>query len=222
VENSEETLSTSARQPAGNRSSLMMAAAVLVAIVSVIAVAWAVLRTAPPGESSVEAGFARDMAEHHNQAVEMALIIQQRTEHDDLRFMATDMMLVQQAQIGQMRGWLDVWGLHPSSDGTKMEWMGHPTTGLMPGMATPEQIQQLNDLPVPEAEDLFLELMIIHHQSGVEMADAALERSDNGPVTTLAEGISITQTSEIENLQRMRERLGLERVEVPQQIHDHD
>lgn len=223
VEQTSETLETTNNEPARDRSSLIVAAALLVMLISVVVVVWAVMRTASPRESSVEAGFARDMSEHHGQAVEMALILQQRTEDEELWFIVTDMMLTQQAQIGQMRGWLDVWGLHPSSDGTKMAWMDHPTTGRMPGMATPEQIQQLQDLPVAEAEDLFLELMIIHHQAGVEMAEAAIERTDNDAVLVLAESIHRAQVSEIENMQRMRERLGLERIDVQPQIHDdHD
>lgn len=198
----------------------LIAGALMVVLVSIVVVVWAIMRTSTPGDESVEAGFARDMAEHHDQAVEMALIISQRAEFEDLRYVATDMMLVQQAQIGQMRGWMDIWGLHPLSDGTRMAWMGHPTTGLMPGMATPEEIEQIRTLPVEEAQDLFLELMIIHHQAGVEMADAAIARTSNDAVLRLAEGISLTQTSEIENLQRLRDRLGLERIVVEQQIHD--
>jgi len=210
-------------QPEKDQSSMIVAGAIVIALAAIVVIVWAVLRTSMPGESSAEAGFARDMSEHHDQAVEMALIIQQRAENEDLRFIATDMMLLQQAQIGQMRGWLDIWELHPSSEGTKMEWMGHPTTGRMPGMASPEQISELETLPVEEAQDRFLELMIIHHQAGVEMADAIMERTDNEAVLALANGISQSQTSEIENLQRMRERLGLERIDVQPQIHDdHD
>jgi uncharacterized protein (DUF305 family) len=223
VEQTSNTTEPMDREPDTERSPLIVAAAILVMLISVVAVAWAVLRTAHPGESSVEAGFARDMSEHHDQAVEMALIIQQRAENEELRFIVTDMMLTQQAQIGQMRGWLDVWGLHPSSEGTKMAWMDHPTTGLMPGMASPEQIQQLHDLPVQEAEGYFLELMIIHHQAGVEMAEAAIDRTNNEAVVRLAEAIYNAQVSEIENLQRMRDILGFERVDVQPQIHDdHD
>jgi uncharacterized protein (DUF305 family) len=212
-----------AGEPANDRASLAMAGAALVAMISIVIVVWAVLRSATPGDGSAEAGFARDMSEHHDQAVQMALIIQQRTENEELRFMSTDMMLTQQAQIGQMRGWLDIWGLHPAGDGPKMEWMDHPTEGRMPGMATPEQINDLETLPVEEAEGLFLELMIVHHQAGVETADAIIERTDDDAVLALAESISRAQISEIENMQRMRENLGFERIDVQPQIHDdHD
>ena len=89
----------------------------------------------------------------------MALIIQQHTDNRELRLAANDMALPQQAQTGQMRGWLDAWNLHPSSGGIRMEWMGHATIEPMLGMASPEQTIQLTTLPVPEVEALFLELM---------------------------------------------------------------
>lgn len=216
-----ETVATTGPQTGRDTSTAIIAGALIIVLVSIVVVVWAMLRTSMPGDDSVEAGFARDMGEHHQQAVEMALIISQRTEFEDLRFIATDMMLVQQAQIGQMRGWMDVWGLHPMTGSVKMAWMDHPTSGRMPGMATADEIELLKTLPVPEAEDLFLKLMIIHHQAGVEMADAAIERSDNKAMVTLARNISETQVAEIENLQRLRERLGLERVVVEQQIHKH-
>lgn len=202
-----------------DNSTAVIAAALVVVLVAIVVVVWAMMRSSMPGNDSVEAGFARDMGEHHQQAVEMALIMSQRAEYEDLRFISTDMMLVQQAQIGQMRGWMDVWGLHPMTGSVKMEWMDHPTSGLMPGMATAEEIDLLRTLPVEEAQDHFLRLMIIHHQAGVEMADAAIERSSNEAMVNLARNISLTQVAEIENLQRVRDRLDLERVVVEQQIH---
>ncbi len=88
------------------------------------------------GDSS-EAGFARDMMVHHAQAVEMAEIVRDKTESDDIRTLATDIALTQQAQIGIMQDWLDVWGLPASGTELAMSWMGHSTEGPMPGMATP-------------------------------------------------------------------------------------
>jgi uncharacterized protein (DUF305 family) len=157
----------------------------------------------PPGESSADAGFLRDMSTHHNQAIEMSLIIRDRTEDPTLQAFATDIALTQQGQIGAMSGWLQVWDLSMNSDDLAMTWMGHPTLGLMPGMATAEEIQQLRDLPVGEAEVLFLRLMIRHHQSGVEMAEACLDRCDEDVVTRLAGGIAAVQRSEIEVMNSM-------------------
>lgn len=63
-----------------------------------------------PAEGSPEVTFARDMVAHHQQAVEMAYILRERSANEELRRFALDIFLTQQAQIGQMQGWLAAWG----------------------------------------------------------------------------------------------------------------
>jgi len=79
--------------------------------------------------------------------------------------------------------------------------MGHPVEGLMPGMATSDEIDQLRTLPREEAEILFCRLMIRHHAAGIEMAEAAVERVDDAETKRLAESIICGQFTEIQNLQ---------------------
>jgi uncharacterized protein (DUF305 family) len=79
------------------------------------------------------------MIVHHANAVEMATILRDRTDDDAMRLFALDIMMTQQAQIGQMQGWLQVWGLPIAPSAPEMAWMGMPVEGLMPGMATTEQ-----------------------------------------------------------------------------------
>jgi uncharacterized protein (DUF305 family) len=157
----------------------------------------------PPGDTSLEAGFARDMMVHHDQAVTMAMLIRDRTDDPVLRSMATDMVLTQQNQIGQMFGWLNLWGLPATGTQPAMTWMGHPTTGLMPGMATPQQIADLASLSGTEADIAFLELMIPHHQAAIPMAQFALDNSDVPAVRDLARQILAAQEVEIANMQTM-------------------
>ena len=83
MEENTDRVETPEKQPGPDRASLAMAGAALVVLISVVIVVWAVLRSSMPGEDSAEAGFARDMAEHHDQAVQMAMIIQQHTEHEE-------------------------------------------------------------------------------------------------------------------------------------------
>src|SRR5688572_5960665 len=63
-----------------------------------------------PVDGSAEAGFARDMILHHSQAVEMGLLLYDRTQNETLKSIAIDIVLTQQNQVGQMQGWLDLWG----------------------------------------------------------------------------------------------------------------
>lgn len=165
-----------------------------------------------PGEDSAEAGFLRDMQVHHTQAVEMAMIIRDRTEDEQLKAMATDIAFTQTNEMGMMQSILNVWGLSPTGSEPAMTWMGHPTTGLMTGMATPEQVEMLRSLPVDEAEILFLQLMNRHHIAGVDMAQAILDRSDNADVEQLAQAMIRTQNAEIEIMNMALEQRGAETV----------
>jgi uncharacterized protein (DUF305 family) len=162
-----------------------------------------------PGDRSAEAGFARDMGVHHAQGVEMAELVRDRTADPDLRLLAIDITLTQQAQIGQMDAWLEIWGLPPTGAEPAMTWMGHPTAGLMPGMATPEDLARLREAPAAEAESDFLRLMIRHHRAGVDMAQGVLARTQRPEVRRLAAAIVAGQTSEIRAMEEMLARRGL-------------
>jgi uncharacterized protein (DUF305 family) len=148
------------------------------------------------------------MMVHHAQAVEMASIVEGRTNDPEVRSLATDIALTQQAQIGQMQGWLDVWDLSPTGTEKPMAWMGHPTDGPMPGMATPEEIERLGELPPDKADELFLRLMIPHHQAAIPMAQAVMERSDAPVVDAFAEKVVASQRAEVGNMQQMLEDMG--------------
>jgi uncharacterized protein (DUF305 family) len=157
----------------------------------------------PPDDNSLEAGFARDMMTHHEQAVAMALLARDRTEDPVIRSIATDMILTQQNQIGQMLGWLNLWGLPATGQNPPMAWMGHPTEGLMPGMATPEELANLESLTGEAADIAFLQLMIRHHQAAIPMAEAALNGSDNRAVRDLARQILTAQEIEIATMESL-------------------
>lgn len=167
-----------------------------------IAALWATAERAP-SDTSLEAGFARDMMVHHDQAVTMALLARDRTDDPLIRTLTTDIVLTQQNQIGQMLGWLNLWGLPATGREPAMAWMGHPTTGRMPGMASPEEIATLEGLAGTAADAEFLRLMIRHHQAGVPMAEAALTGSGNPAVRALARQIVTAQEIEIVAMQNL-------------------
>ncbi|MGW5880177.1 DUF305 domain-containing protein [Nocardiopsis terrae] len=170
-------------------------------------------RPSYPLDTGADAGFLRDMSAHHAQAVDMSLIIIDKTEDVELHTVATDMARTQQAQIGMMQGWLTAWGLNSRSAEPPMAWMeGHEHGGgegevpeTMPGLATSEELVELNEAEGVEAEVLFLELMIAHHIGGVEMAEAEVDLGNEELVTNLAQGMIDAQLSEVENMERMIE-----------------
>ena len=183
--------------------------AILVAIAAIVAVPLSLfLLPRTPGDGSPEAGFARDMMAHHEQAVQMALLMTERTDDEELRAMSLDIVLTQQAQIGQFQGWLSSWGLPVAGTAPATAWMGHAGMERMPGMATPEQVNTLRSAKGAVAEELFLRLMIAHHQGGVDMAKAILGRTNRPEVRRIAEAIVSSQTAEIEAMKAILRRKG--------------
>ncbi len=172
---------------------------------------------ATPADNSPEAGFARDMSVHHEQAVEMAFIIRDNTDDPDIRAMAYDIINTQRAQIGMFSGWLQQWDLPQTSTAPPMAWTeGHGMDAMggmsgmqvdnyndMPGMASDAQMDELRATHGVEAERLFLKLMIAHHQGGIEMAKAIQPLTDRPEVDYLASTIVQGQEAEIATMQQM-------------------
>lgn len=156
---------------------------------------------AVPAENSADVGFARDMSVHHQQAVEMAFLVRDRTDDEDVRRLAYDIINTQANQRGMMLGWLESWDRPKSSDRPPMEWMGHPATpsdgSLMPGMATDTDLDGLRAAAGREAEVLFLRLMTVHHRAGADMARAAAGTAGTDEIRGLAAGMARAQESEI-------------------------
>lgn len=175
-----------------------------------------------PGDASAEAGFARDMSVHHAQAVELAFLVRDRTEDQDIRTLAYDIINTQRAQLGMFSGWLQQWDLPQTSTAAPMAWTDapHGMDGMgsmevdsyadMPGMASDAEVERLRAATGVAAERLFLELMIEHHQGGVSMAEAVLPLTDRSEVDYLAETIIAGQQSEMAAMEQMlEEREGL-------------
>lgn len=169
-----------------------------------------------PADESVDAGFARDMTTHHSQAVLMAQIARDRSTSPEVRLLAFDIETGQLAQMGQMRGWLQSWGLSEQSDRPVMAWMTSPHTGMgamdamgtagaspMPGMATTAELDRLRSLTGRDLDVYFLQLMLRHHQGGIPMAREGADRASTSYVRNLADKIATAQAAEVTTIQRM-------------------
>ncbi|MFF5722333.1 DUF305 domain-containing protein [[Kitasatospora] papulosa] len=170
-----------------------------------------------PAVDSADAGFARDMAVHHQQAVEMSFIVRDVTDDEDVRRLAYDIAHTQANQRGMLLGWLDLWELPKTApDGQgPMSWMpdahgGHDMRdmegvqgmdhdgALMPGMATRTELERLRSARGEQAEILFLQLMTDHHEGGVAMARGCAERCAVPVEKRLAQGMVQAQQSELD------------------------
>ncbi|GHH34194.1 DUF305 domain-containing protein [Streptomyces candidus] len=174
-------------------------------------------RASPPGDSA-DAGFARDMAAHHQQAVEMSFVVRDRTDDPDVRRLAYDIANTQANQRGMLLGWLDLWELPKiaSPDAPPMGWLGGHRShaggagaaeGLMPGMATRAQLKALGEAKGRAAEVLYLRLMTAHHKGGVTMAQGCARLCTVGAEKRLAQGMVDAQEAELNLMEGMlRER----------------
>ena len=212
----------------GSRRWLLIALAVLL----VGALAFAIGRfstfgtaaAATPANDSAEAGFARDMQVHHAQAIQMAMEIYRKTEDDELRILSYDIATSQSGQRGEMFDWLVQWGL-PQSGAPMMAWMmpsdaGHDHGGTASepmtdeearqamGMASEDEIAALEGASGQEADCLFLELMIRHHQGAIPMAEAVIDLGSEPRVLEVASSMKAGQTAEIDAMTSMQSRLG--------------
>ncbi|WP_230196163.1 DUF305 domain-containing protein [Streptomyces coriariae] len=196
-----------------------MAVAVAGVLVAAGAVTYSVAEdgsadTAAPAADSADAGFARDMAVHHQQAVEMSYIVRDRTTDEDVRRLAYDIAQTQANQRGMLLGWLDLWGLPKVSSKAPMSWMGMGDMAdgedgaLMPGMATNTELKKLGTLNGQAAEVLFLQLMTAHHKGGIHMAEGCVDKCTVGVEKRLAQGMVEAQQSEIDLMTDMLKARG--------------
>ncbi|MFF3844078.1 DUF305 domain-containing protein [Streptomyces sp. NPDC002328] len=188
----------------------MRYAAVAVAVAGVLVAAGAISYSVAvdngarvPSAGSADAGFARDMAVHHQQAVEMSYIVRDRTKDEEIRRLAYDIAQTQANQRGMLIGWLDLWELPKVSSDGPMAWMGMKgmaageNGALMPGMATDAEMTKLGTLDGRQAEVYYLQLMTAHHQGGVHMAEGCVSRCSVPVEKRLAQGMVEGQESEI-------------------------
>ena len=167
--------------------------------------------------NQAEIGFAQDMSVHHQQAIEMSFIIREKTDSQEIRGFAFDIINTQANQRGMMLGWLDLWKQPLTTIETPMMWMMDDATPMnnshmltsftpgayMPGMATSVEMDEFKQVSGKDAEQLFLELMIRHHQSGVIMANGLMQRSNNEIVTRLAQTMINGQQAEIDYMNEL-------------------
>ncbi|MEU8542426.1 DUF305 domain-containing protein [Streptomyces sp. NPDC048717] len=162
--------------------------------------------TEAPAADSVAVGFSRDMAVHHQQAVEMSLSVLRNGASVEVRTLAYDIANTQAAQRGMMLGWLQMWGLTPTSGESPMRWMGMPPTSeedrrrgvLMPGMASRADLTELAAAHGTRADALYLRLMIAHHQGGVHMSEAVTAPDTPPALLRLAQEMTRGQRAELD------------------------
>ena len=117
--------------------------------------------------SPADVKFMHDMIPHHHQALEMAALVEERTNRPELIDVAGRIKGSQGDEIAFMQQWLRGRGEHVPEP-TAHEAMH--TSHEMAGMATPEQMAELAASKGSEFDRLFLTLMIKHHEGAVTIS----------------------------------------------------
>jgi len=142
--------------------------------------------------SEADVLFMQHMIVHHRQALVMSALVPERTEREDILYLARRIELSQDAEIAFMKRWLELRGEEAPgpdadhahhgapSDHADPAHGGHPAGHagragpVMAGMLTAEQLEALANAEGPAFDRSFLELMILHHEGALEMVSELL------------------------------------------------
>jgi len=165
-----------------------------------------------PPYTRADVYFLSGMIGHHAQAVLMAGWAPSHGAGESVRILCERIVVAQRDEIAFMQRWLrDRREVVPEADATHdmMTGMDHAT--LMPGMLTPDELNELDRARGTEFDRLFLGFMIKHHQGAITMVDqlfASTGAGQDDAVFKFASDVNADQSTEIE-------RMGLMLAAIP-------
>lgn len=142
-----------------------------------------------------DVAFMQHMIVHHGQAVEMAKLVKDRTNTEELKTIAGRIESSQADEITFMQTWLKERG-EPLED-PMMKGHGAHMHHMMQGMASPEALKALAAAKGTEFDKQFLTLMIAHHDGALKMVEELLDEDG-----TAADPVLFQFVGEIESEQK--------------------
>ena len=168
--------------------------------------------------NSADVMFAHMMIPHHEQALELAALVPDRSTNAELQTLAKTIAAEQQPEIDAMNALLTQWDAMPGMQGMPgmpgmADMPGHGGTGGMGGMGMAGMVDaatmtKLTTLSGQPFDVLWLQSMIAHHQGAIEMAQTEIADGINPDMVNLARNIVTAQQAEIDQMQRMLAELG--------------
>ncbi len=141
--------------------------------------------------------FIDAMVPHHEGAVDMAEVALKNAEHDEIERLAEDIVSTQEAEIRTLKS-------------IKREEFG---TSEIPTGMNAQQMQGMGMMADPRSlarkdpfDKAFIDNMIPHHRSAIEMAEVAAKETRNREIKTLATDIVEAQEREISQMKRWRQQ----------------
>ena len=154
---------------------------------------------AAPAHDEDDVMFAQMMIPHHQQAVELAALVPDRSTDPALIKLAAAISAQQQPEIDTMTAALRQWGVNPDE---MAHGSGH--AGMtMQGMVDDATMVKLEALKGPEFDALWLKSMIGHHQGAIAMAKVEITDGTNPAMIVMAKDIVSAQQSEIDQMNTM-------------------
>jgi uncharacterized protein (DUF305 family) len=170
-----------------------------------------------PTFTAKDVEFMQMMIMHHAQAVEMTALIEARTENKNIRLLGARISQSQSDEMRFMRRWLEARNqpvVMPMPEMPEMPDMpNHKHTHLMPGMLTPEQMENLSKAEGAEFDKLFLKGMIQHHNGALQMVRELFATAGAGQDAELfnfASDVDSGQRAEINVMQSMLDGKNIE------------
>ncbi len=137
------------------------------------------------------------MIQHHEQALVMTELVPDRAASGRVKKLAERIAAAQEPEITAMRSWLKTHGRAEHEQG------GAHDHGAMPGMATEAQLKKLRAAEGTAFDQLFLKLMITHHEGAITMAGDVKAQGNNVQIEEMADDVVAQQTSEITRMRGM-------------------
>lgn len=157
----------------------------------------------PPGFNADDHAFATNMIPHHEQAIELAAMVPDRSTNADVIALAAKISAEQEPEIKALRVFLVQWDENPDDDVSQGQHGGHGGHGAMAGMVDEATMTKLQSLRGTEFDTLWLQSMISHHQGAIEMAEAEVANGQNEDVKRMAQTMIDTQQAEIAQMNQM-------------------
>ncbi|AFM14985.1 hypothetical protein Mycch_0159 [Mycolicibacterium chubuense NBB4] len=155
----------------------------------------------PAGYNAEDVAFAGNMVAHHQQAVDMAALVPERSTDPDLVALASRITAAQQAEINTLNVFLVQWKENPEAGTGGRGGHGQP----MQGMVDDATMAKLKSLRGTQFDTLWLQSMINHHQGAIEMAEAEIANGANVDAVSMAKAMVTTQENEIGQMKKMLE-----------------
>ena len=147
---------------------------------------------------SADVEFLQGMIVHHEQAIVMSNMADERTNNKTIIDLAKRIDVSQEDEINFMESWLKQRNEYMN----KMQDKHHMHMGMV-GMATPKQLNDLRNSNSTDFDRLFLQLMITHHDGALEMVEELKKYPGNAYDPVLNEFVSDLVNDQGVEIERM-------------------